>query len=62
MVSTIYVYGGGWSTDLAPLTNRDNASPKVQGISCTIFARIESLEVGEEKVRKAIERGEATQA
>ncbi|KAG1855623.1 hypothetical protein F4604DRAFT_1932271 [Suillus subluteus] len=36
----------------------DNVAPKVQGVPCTIFSKVDSLDVGEEKLRKAIERGE----
>ncbi|KAG1823882.1 uncharacterized protein BJ212DRAFT_1476731 [Suillus subaureus] len=38
----------------------DNVAPKVQGIPCAIFSKVELLEAGEEKLRKAIEQGKVT--
>lgn len=43
------------------LFDRDNISLKTQGVRRAVFAGVDSLEVGEEKVRKAIERREAKQ-
>ncbi|KAG2120541.1 uncharacterized protein F5147DRAFT_647026 [Suillus discolor] len=37
----------------------DNVAPKVQGVPRAIFSKVDSLEAGEEKLRRAIERGEA---
>ncbi|OAX33800.1 hypothetical protein K503DRAFT_804092 [Rhizopogon vinicolor AM-OR11-026] len=37
----------------------DSVGPKVQGVNCTYYFEVDSLETGEAMVRRAIERGEA---
>ena len=48
-------------THLILLLHRDNVSPKVQGVRRAIFSKVDTLEDGEDRIRKAIERGEAKQ-